>query len=579
MTMNDVAPERAGNAIVRLGSFWMISAEPHVMMRLKRLWGGIAKGQRGELRIKRSPAVDFEVRWMLDGPWEFEISAADRIDLHRGAEEHTRSQKRVLTILDGKAPPLDVEMGVTPRDYQLVAAAWWKETKRSILADTLGTGKTISALTALADPKLRPAAIVCETHLAIQWAGEIRRAFPGARVHIIKQGTPYDVVAATRREEQRAGKPMGTGWPEFVVLNYHKLDGWASTLSKHGLASLVYDECQALRHNETKRYAGAVLLAATVPYILGMSATPVWNYGGAIINIVDVIRPGFLGERDEFYREWCGEGEERKKLILDQRAFGRHLRESGFMLRRTREEVGRELPALTIAPTLIDTDGPQLDTDRMTLRRLAETILTRQTGPQAGLTAMQAARDFDVKLRKITGAAKAPAVADLARMMVESGEKVVIGAWHREVWDLLALRLKDYSPAFITGHETPKQKNESKRRFLDGETPILGVSLASCAGLDGLQHVCATGILAELAWTPKIHEQLFGRLHRDGQKRPVTWTVAYANWGSDPIVMDVCGVKDAQSRPIVDPDAVIADFQADPEHVKRLARDFLERHR
>ena len=117
--MNDGAPERAGNAIVRLGSFWMISAEPHVMMRLKRLWGGIAKGHRGELRIKRSPAVDFEVRWMLDGPWEFEISAADRIDLHRGAEEHTRSQKRVLTILDGKAPPLDVEMGVTPRDYQL----------------------------------------------------------------------------------------------------------------------------------------------------------------------------------------------------------------------------------------------------------------------------------------------------------------------------------------------------------------------------------------------------------------------------------------------------------------------------
>lgn len=439
------------------------------------------------------------------------------------------------------------------------------------------THNTISALTGLSAPGRLPALIVCQSHLTYQWREQILRCFPAARVHILTKNATYDVPDAMRREERREGKAPGAGWPDYTIASYSKLATWAEPCCKAGVRSVVYDEVQELRHNETQKYAGAVRIAASEAYILGMSATPVWNYGGAFVNVADILRPGFLGSRAEFFREWCGEGEERKKLILDPRAFGKMLRESGFMLKRTRSEMGRELPALTVAPHLIDTDGAQFAGQEHTLRALAAKVLERAEGAGAGFAKMKAAGELDIKLRKITGVAKAPYVADLVRMVVESGEKVVVGGWHREFWDILATKLHDYAPAFYTGHETPAQKAESRRRFVEGETPILCVSLASCAGLDGLQDVCATGIVGELAWTPKIIEQLMGRLHRDGQARPVTWLYCYTTWGSDPIVMDVCGVKESQSSPIVNPDAKVADVQVDPAHVRRLAEDFLRR--
>jgi SNF2 family DNA or RNA helicase len=567
-----------GNSIVSLGPWWIISAEPHVMLKLKRIFAGIAKEVRGEFRLRRSPEVDRDIEWILDR-WEFTMSAADRKALHAGAEWQRAHEKTVAAIMSGASVGTTFEIAVEPRDYQKVAATWWHTVKRCLLADQLGLGKTISALTGLSAPGRLPALIVCQSHLTYQWREQILRCFPSARVHIVTKGTVYDVAKATGQEERRAGKVAGTDWPDFTIINYHKLAGWSDALAKAGVRSIVYDEVQELRHSDSQKYAGAVRLAGTDADILGLSATPVWNYGGAFINVADVIRPGFLGERAEFFREWCSEGEERKRLIIDPRAFGKMLRESGFMLKRDREEVGRELPTLTVAPHLIDTEGAQFAGHEHELRALALRVIEEGTGREAAFGKMRAAGELDIKLRKITGVAKAPYVADLAKMVVESGEKVVIGGWHREFWDILAVKLKDYAPAFYTGHESPAQKAESRRRFVEGETPILCVSLASCAGLDGLQDVCATGIVGELAWTPKIIEQLMGRLHRDGQSRPVTWLYCYTTWGSDPIVMDVCGVKESQSAPIVNPDAKIADVQVDPKHVQRLAEDFLRRSR
>lgn len=580
--MNDVAPlssllaAPSGNSIVSLGPWWVIAAEPHVMLRLKRIFAGLAKDIRGEFRLRRSPEVDRDIEWILDR-WDFAISDMDRKLLHGGAEWQRQHEREVAKIIAGDGSDRAFDIAVTPRDYQKVAASWWGAVKRGLLADDLGGGKTISALTGLSAPGRLPALIVCQSHLTYQWREQILRCFPAARVHILTKNATYDVPEAMRREERREGKAAGAGWPDYTIASYSKLATWAEPCCKAGVRSVVYDEVQELRHNETQKYAGAVRIAASDASILGMSATPVWNYGGAFVNVADILRPGFLGSRAEFFREWCGEGEERKKLILDPRAFGKMLRESGFMLKRTRSEMGRELPALTVAPHLIDTDGAQFAGQEHTLRALAAKVLERAEGAGAGFAKMKAAGELDIKLRKITGVAKAPYVADLVRMVVESGEKVVVGGWHREFWDILSTKLHDYAPAFYTGHETPAQKAESRRRFVEGETPILCVSLASCAGLDGLQDVCATGIVGELAWTPKIIEQLMGRLHRDGQARPVTWLYCYTTWGSDPIVMDVCGVKESQSAPIVNPDAKVADVQVDPAHVRRLAEDFLRR--
>lgn len=560
-----------GTVMLR-GAFWLVDCEPQVLSRLKRVFGRVDKSDHDTIRIRRSPEVDRDLQWFLDR-YPMELTDADQATLHAGAEGHRRTARDVLRVISGEIQPRSFKMELTPREYQRVAAEMWLRCRRLLLADDLGLGKTISAITALSDPALRPAAIVCETNLPHQWRAEILRCLPGASVHLIKGTQPYDVAARTAKENRLFSK----GWPDFVILNYHRLDGWASTIAPR-IKSVVFDEVQNLRHHETSRYAAAQKLCSDVEYALGMSATPIYNYGGEVFNVLDCLRPGVVGTREEFYREWCvGGEEERKKRIVDPRSFGLHLRESGVMLRRTRKEVGRELPALTIVPHHIRGDLKMLDTVKTTATELARTILSQQLGSGAGLAKMRAGGDFDRLLRQLTGVAKAPFVADFVRMVVESGERVLLAGWHREYWSIILERLKDLAPALYSGTESEKQKREALARFISGETPVLCLSIRSGAGIDGLQKVCRTAVVGELDWSPQVHAQFIGRLHRDGQTDPVTAYLLMSDEGSDPTVADVCGAKKANAQPITNPDAEVIDRQVDPDHIRKLAENFLAR--
>ena len=246
------------------------------------------------------------------------------------------------------------------------------------------------------------------------------------------------------------------------------------------------------------------------------------------------------------------------------------------MLRRTRKDVGREMPAVTVAPTRIEADAAELDRIKGRAAELARVILAQTAGKGAGFDKMQKGGELDRLVRQATGLSKAPYVADFVRMLVESGEPVLVGLWHRSVYDLIGERLKDLAPAFYTGTESPRQKQEALRRFKERETPVLCMSLRSGAAIDGLQHVCSTVVIGELDWSHVIHHQLISRIDRDGQTDPVVAYYLLSDVGSDPIVADVCGAKRANSAPIIDPDATtIADERVDPEHVRRLAESYL----
>ncbi len=189
----------------------------------------------------------------------------------------------------------------------------------------------------------------------------------------------------------------------------------------------------------------------------------------------------------------------------------------------------------------------------------------------------QAARDLDWRLRQATGIAKAPYVAAFVKMLLESGETVVLFGWHREVYEIWKDALKDYRPVFFTGTENPAQKEASKEAFLSGETKLLIMSLRAGSGIDGLQEACRTVVFGELDWSPGIHEQAIGRLHRDGQTDTVTAYYLLADDGSDPVVADVLGVKRLQIEGLRDPDGpLVRQLTTDLDRVKKLAASFLQ---
>jgi len=435
------------------------------------------------------------------------------------------------------------------------------------------THNTASSICALTDPRTLPALVVTLTHLPQQWADEIKKFMPRLHVHIVDGGKPYPL---NRPKGSRGNQlVLVSSFPDVIVMNYHKLAGWAETLAPM-VKSIIFDEIQELRTGPgTAKYEAAKHISDRVDFRCGLSATPIFNFGGEIWNVLDVLAPGELGTEHEFRREWCvsGGGMNDKPKLGDPKAFGHYARDAGLMLRRTRAEVGRELPPLSVVPHLIEYDEAALSKVSASVAELAKIILS-QGG--MGIDKLRASEELSWKLRQATGIDKAPYVADFVRLLVESGEQVVLYGWHREVYHIWLDRMADLKPALFTGTESTSQKQEAKRRFLAKETPVLIMSLRAGAGVDGLQHVCKTVVYGELDWSPGVHEQGVGRVFRDGQKDPVSAYFLIADHGSDPVVADVVNLKKLQIDGLRDPDRPLVETAAPGDAVRRLAEEFLK---
>lgn len=546
---------------------WRIECAAHVRTKLKRLFPEVNQRAGETIRLSDNDEHRRDLLWFLER-YPMALDEQDLTRLHDGAARHVDEQDQVARLLEGRHPPADFTLALPPRDYQVIAAQLLGIKRGLLLADDVGLGKTVSSLCAMTQSENLPALVVTLTHLPGQWAAEIRRFAPHLQVHVLKSGQPYDLLPKRSRGQRQLFEPR---LPDVIISNYHKLSGWAETLAGV-IRYVVFDEAQELRRADSNKYAAARHIARSARLRIGNSATPIYNYGNEFHNVIDVLRPDVLGTQEEFLREWCVGGEK----IKDPQAFGDYLRREGIMLRRTRVDVGRELPPVSRIPHAVDTDAHTLDQIRGSAVELAKIILASQE--QYRGQKMQAAEEFNVLMRQATGIAKAPYVAQFVRLILESGERVVLYGWHRDVYAIWMEQLKGFSPRLYTGTETPKQKDEAKEAFLRGDCRLLIISLRSGAGLDGLQSVCRTVVFGELDWSPGVLEQCIGRVARDGQTDPVMAYFLIAEHGADPIMADVLGVKRGQINGVRDPNgALVERLDRDVGSVKRLAAEYLGR--
>lgn len=542
---------------------WEIDAEPHVLLRLKRMFKR-ARAERGTVQLQDTKEICRDLEWFIT---RFPLEVNRKQYLHRRAAAFEETIQTAQDLLAGREKPRAFEMALPAREYQRVAADLALRMGGLLVADDVGLGKTATAICALTDPSTRPALVVTLTHLPKQWEAELRKFAPELTTHILQKGTPYPIVETGPQREL-----VKQGFPDVIITNYHKLSGWQFDLAPV-IKGIVFDEIQELRRDDSQKHRAATFLAEKCRLRLGLSATPIYNYGQEFWNITEAVRPGALGTRAEFLTEWCGGRDDRGKArIMEPRAFGTYVRESALMVRRTRSDVGRELPPLSKAVHHVDADEKELDKVRDSATELAKIILA-QGGK--GFDKLKASEELAWKLRQATGIAKAPYVAEFVKLLVEAGEQVVLYGWHRAVYDLWESRLRGCSPVFYTGAETPKKKGASRDAFLRGDARVLVMSLRAGAGLDGLQGASNVVVFGELDWSPGVHEQAVGRVYRDGQGRPVTAYFLVADAGSDPVVSDALGLKKSQIEGIRDPDAELIETLDGGANVRALAEAHL----
>lgn len=534
---------------------WVITElEPQVAIRIKRIFPRISSTQVGSYTFTDSDESRAEIEWFL-ARYPLDVSVEDRAQLCEGRIRFERIRIELEQVLaptwQPSSAPARLRDGVMLRPNQARAVEISRRMGRLLVADDVGLGKTHAALAAVMDEQFLPCAVFAEAHVATQWQKDFIEAFTTLSSHVIQGTKPYVLPVV-----------------DVYVFKYSNAFGWVDIADTGRFRSVVFDEVQNLRHGRgTDKGNAADVFARNAALRIGLSATPIFGYGGEMFNICDILEPGVLGTRDEFMREWCTTDDDHKMIVKDATALGAHLRDINLVLR----EVGQGPP-----PNRIIVDVPYdeevVAADDAFARTLALKVL------QGSFTERgQASRELDMYARRVTGIAKARHVAAYVKILLEAKTPVILGGWHRDVYDIWLAELASYNPKLYTGSETPREKDAVKRAFMSGETDCIIMSLRSGAGLDGLQHRCGTVIHGELDWSREVHKQLAGRLRPHARTEPITEIYIVSDGGSDPLIAAVQGLKASQASGIIDPKRGVQSVVSDDSRIKALARAYLEK--
>ena len=504
---------------------WTVRGEPCVTELCKRLFPGCDGHGRGEARFTAHRRVVGDLNWLM---LRYPLAVAERDqerwqDALSQARAYAQERARAASMPARVAPPAAYFEG-TLKPFQEEGLSYLLSNSRALLADEMGLGKTVQAIAYLATTRALPALLIVPPHLIRNWEREIERFLrlpDGVTVHVIRGLKPYDLPEA-----------------DIYIIHYLLLRGWKQTLPNLGMRCVIFDEVQELRHAGTEKYSAASLLAESCERVFGLSGTPIYNKGGEIWNVINILDYHCLGDWESFTREWCyGYG---NNIVAKPELLGDFLRREGLMLRRTKQDVLKELPPKRRLVQEIDAD----DTVYQTLMRpVIHTLgaLNAEADPSRRAILEEQVSQQE---RQATGIAKAPFVAAFVRALLDGGEKILLFAHHHAVMDIYKKELHAYKPVVITGRESVNQKDTAVAAFMSGRTNVCCISLRAAAGLNLQRASCV--VFGELDWSPAVHSQAEDRAHRIGQEDSLLCYYLVSPRGSDQDMQEALGLKVSQ---------------------------------
>ncbi|MBI4703448.1 MAG: DEAD/DEAH box helicase family protein [Deltaproteobacteria bacterium] len=402
---------------------------------------------------------------------------------------------------------------------------------RVLLADEVGLGKTIEAGMVLREYLLRGMArrvlVLVPPALVSQWCEELESKFglqPVAADGPLLRSDPAGffrehplVVASLALARSQRYQPI------LVELDFDMV---------------VIDEAHHVKNHTTAGWKLASALRSR--FLLLLTATPVENSLLDLFNLITLLRPGQLGTRAAFKRQFVERGDPTQPRNREK------LREliGEVMIRNTRALADIKLPPRHATTLLVEGEPAERElyaklTDlvrvgcRRGLGRLALGLLLQEAGssPRAVRSTLErlAARDdVDADLReelsrlaRLCGYVPASAKAGhLVELLRRSREKVLVFSRFGATLEELATRLGEAGIAHTTfsGELSRAEKDDAVAAFRDE----VDVMLCTEIGGEGRNlQFCATLVNYDLPWNPMKIEQRIGRLHRIGQTRPV----------------------------------------------------------
>jgi SNF2 family DNA or RNA helicase len=438
------------------------------------------------------------------------------------------------------------------RAYQKDGFQWmyglYKNGMGACLADDMGLGKTLQTLTLLlklkrkgqsinvpnpfnksgqldmfvddqeAETAVQPASlVVVPTSLVHNWQAEIEKFTPTLKAFV------YFGVQRKKVEDIR--KIMS--YYDVIITTYGTVRNDQETLEGKEFFYLILDESQSIKNSASKTYKALMRMKAR--HKLVITGTPIENSLSDLWSQMNFLNPGLLGSLAFFKRSFItpiekhANEEQQEKLQLMIRS---------FVLRRTKNEVARDLPPLMEEVRFCPMLGGQqrlYDKEKSVIRNTILSAIENDGMNKSqfvvlqGLTRLRQLANhpalFDNNAEDRSG--KYDEVFRMLRNLVAEKHKVLIFSSFVSHLELIEAGIKKerWNYAKLTGKTTNRKQVISQFQDEDDKRIFL-ISLK--AGGVGLNLTEADYVfILDPWWNPAAENQAVNRAHRIGQDKHV----------------------------------------------------------
>ena len=404
------------------------------------------------------------------------------------------------------------------REYQLEGLGWMQFLREfgfgGCLADDMGVGKTPQVLATLEARRAEgkgPSLVVVPKSVMFNWREESARFTPRLRV-LEYHGTARDAKQIPLHD--------------LVLTTYGTMLRDAPALARIDFDYMVLDEAQAVKNASTASAKAVRLLRGA--HRLALSGTPVENHLGELWSLFEFLNPGMLGEARLLQMSGGmarNPSEEARQLLAQA------LRP--FILRRTKQQVARELPEKTEQTIFCELEGAQRKQYEELRRHYRASLLERVRTDGLGKTKMHVLE----ALLRLRQAACHPGLLDPKRVdepsakidvlmehlaeIREEGHKALVFSQFTSLLSIVRRRLDQQQVRYEYLDGATNNRQAHVDRFQnDADCRLFLISLK--AGGLGLNLTAAEYVfLLDPWWNPAVEAQAVDRAHRIGQTRPV----------------------------------------------------------
>jgi SNF2 family DNA or RNA helicase len=451
-------------------------------------------------------------------------------------EQYASVQRRASELQTRVTPEIPAAIRGELRPYQRDGFHFlaYLSTNRfgGVLADDMGLGKTLQTLTWLEwlrenaergtrnaennqkpetrNQRLTASLVVCPKSVTDNWRAEVERFLPGLRVRVWHR---LDLPKL----------PQETASADLHVINYAQLRSVGEALAAQHFLAVILDEGQFIKNPDSNTAKLARALRSEHRLIL--SGTPIENRLLDLWSLMAFAMPGVLGRRAAFARNF-----DAKEDPFARRRLAARVRP--FVLRRTKNQVAKELPDRIEEDLYCELEGEQKTLYRAELKRAQQMLLRVQTQKQLSkerfhfLTSLLRLRQICCHPRLVkpdsrAESAKAEALLEQLEPLMEEGQKVLVFSQFVEMLGILREALTERGwPLFYLAGDT-ENRGELVASFQSAKgAAIFLISLK--AGGFGLNLTAASYVvLFDPWWNPAVENQAIDRTHRIGQVNKV----------------------------------------------------------